>query len=289
MNEPHDNFLDLPADLRDLTKSHYVILPIPYENRRGYRTGTTGGPMAILEASRKITRFDAELNAEFCGPGVTTFPIIQPAAGPDEQINRIKETALPIMKAGRFILSLGGEHSLTVPLVECAAEAHGPISVLQIDSHAELSDNFDDVESSHSCTMRGVMQTAEKICQVGIRSISKAEFDQCPAQVANFITPEIIASDTGWIERAVSLLGPTVYITIDISGLDPSIAPGTGTPEPDGLTWKQITSLLRAVCTARKVIAADVMEVHPLGENHTTEDLAARLAYKIIAYTQLGA
>ena len=132
------------------------------------------------------------------------------------------------------------------------------------------------------------MQTAEKICQVGIRSFSQAEFDQCPDQVANFITPEKIASDKHWIKKAISMLGPTVYITIDISGLDPSIAPGTGTPEPNGLTWPQITSLLRGVCAARKVVAADVMEVHPLGENHTTEDIAARLAYKIIAYTQLG-
>ncbi len=289
MKESLDNFLDLPAELRDLAHSHYVILPIPYEHRRDYRTGTTGGPMAILEASRKIARFDPELKGEFCSRGITTYPIIQPAAGPYEQTNRIKATALPVMKAGKFLLSLGGEHSLTVPLVQCAAEAHGPISVLQIDAHAELSDNFDDIELSHSCTMRRIMETAEKICQVGIRSFSKAQFDQCPQQVANFITPEVIASDKGWIKKAISLLGPTVYVTIDISGLDPSIAPGTGMPAPDGLTWKQITSLLRAVCSDRKVVAADIMEVHPLGENHITEALAARLAYKIIAYTQLGA
>ena len=137
--------------------------------------------------------------------------------------------------------------------------------------------------------MRRVLGVTDRLCQVGIRNFSLEESRDCPEQVARFITPAVIASDRGWVERALALLGPgpKVYLTIDIDGLDPSIAPGTGTPEPGGLTWAQTLELVRAVCTRRKVVAADIVEVRPIPPNHVTEFLAARLAYKIIAYTQL--
>jgi len=123
---------------------------------------------------------------------------------------------------------------------------------------------------------------------VGIRNFSREEYEQCPRQAANFITPTVIAEDPNWIDRALSLLGDKVYVTVDIDGFDPSIEPGTGTPEPGGLTYRQGLSLLRRVCTERQVVSADIVEVRPLGANHVTEFLAARLAYKIIAYTQIA-
>jgi agmatinase len=202
-------------------------------------------------------------------------------------MSRVREAAGAILATGKFLLTLGGEHSITAPLVEAAAKFHGPLSVLQIDAHADLRDRYDGTPFSHACVMRRVLETAEKIAQVGVRNFSREENDDCPRQVVNFITPGLIASRRDWIDRTLKLLGERIYLTIDIDGLDPSIAPGAGTPEPGGLTWQQTTALLKALCTRRKVVAADIVEVRPIPPNHVTEFLAARLAYKIIAYTQL--
>jgi len=158
--------------------------------------------------------------------------------------------------------------------------------VLQIDAHADLRDSYGGTGHSHACVMRRVLEITDSICQVGIRSFSREEYEACPAQVAGFVTPESIARDPCWIDRVVARLGERVYVTVDMDGLDPSIAPGVGTPEPGGLTWRQVTGLLRRVCAQRHVVGADVVEVRPVPPDHVTEFVAARLAYKIIAYTQ---
>ena len=286
MRNPHGAFLALPAEHSDPAASHYAVLPVPYEGTVSYKAGTSGGPMAILDASEQVELFDEELKGEFHHAGIATYPLVQPAAGPEEQIRRVRAAASPIITAGKFLLTLGGEHSITQALVAEVAEAYGDISVLQIDAHADLRDEYEGTPHSHACVMRRVLATTDRICQVGIRSYSREEAEQCPQQVADFITPELIAADPHWIERALAMLSETVYVTIDIDGFDPSIAPGTGAPEPGGLTWEQGRALLRRVCAERRVLAADIVEVRPIPPNHITEFLAARLAYKIIAYTQ---
>ena len=231
------------------------MLPVPYEGTVTFKPGTAAGPDAIIEAPAQVELFDEELRGEF-------------------------------FQAGKFLLTLGGEHSITAPLVAAAAEVHGPLSVLQIDAHADLRDSYDGTKHSHACVMRRVLETTDRICQVGIRSVSRDEYVACGQQVANFITPGIIREQADWIDRALRLLGRKVYVTVDMDGLDPSIAPGVGTPEPDGLSWLQVTRLLRRVCAERDVVAGDVVEVRPIPPNHVTEFAAARLAYKLIAYTQ---
>ena len=158
--------------------------------------------------------------------------------------------------------------------------------MLQIDAHADLRQAFCGTPHSHGSVMRRILDITGRICQVGIRSFSAEELESCPAQVRNFITPEIIRRDAKWIDRALRMLSDKVYVTIDIDGFDPAYAPGTGTPEPGGLDWQQVTGLLRRVCCRRQVVSADIVEVRPIPPGHQTEYLAARLAYKIIAYTQ---
>jgi agmatinase len=262
------------------------VLPVPYEGTVSYETGTSGGPRAVLRASCQVEWLDEEFREEFVSAGVATWPMIQPAPGPDDQMRRVREAADSICGQGKFLLAIGGEHSISVPCIEAANEAFGPISVLQIDAHADLRDTYDGTRLSHACVMRRVLEVTDRICQVGIRSFSAEEYSQCPDQVARFITPEIVNTQPDWIDRAIGMLGEKVYVTIDVDGFDPSIAPGTGTPEPGGLDWRQGLALLRRVCAEREVVAADVVEVRPIPPNHTTEFLAARLAYKMIAYTQ---
>ena len=251
-----------------------------------YKAGTAGGPQAIVSASRHVELFDPELGREFHEAGIATYPAITPADSPSGQFWRIQTFARPILGRGQFLLALGGEHSITAPLVELASQTSGSISVLQIDAHADLRDSYDGTPHSHACVMRRILEITDRICQVGVRSFSKEEYDTCPEQVERFVTPEVIRNEPGWIDRVVRSLGQRVYVTIDMDGLDPAIAPGVGTPEPDGLTWHQVASLLRTVCAERHVVAADIVEVRPIPPNHVTEFLAARLACKLIAYTQ---
>ena len=287
MAEQVIKFLDLPPELSDPATARYAVLPVPFEATAPYKAGTAAGPIAVLEASRHLTCFDEELCRSFAEAGVATCPVVQPAPTVEGQLPRVREAAEPVLRSGSFLLSLGGEHAITVPIVEAAAEMHADLSVLQIDAHPDLRETYEGSRYSHACVMRRVLETTDRICQVGIRSIAPEEYEACPQQVDKFITPAHAAGDPDWIDRALALLSENVYVTLDIDGLDPSIAPGTGCPEPAGLTYEQVVSLLRRVCLERRVVAADIVEVCPIPPNRVTEHVAARLACKIIAYTQL--
>ena len=268
-------------------EARYAILPVPYEGTVSYMKGTALGPAAVIDASTQVEEFDEELLGDFRGAGIVTLPAIPPAETPEEQMVRVESAAREAMK-DKFLLTIGGEHSITGPLVRAAAERFGEISVLQIDAHADLRDSYDGTIHSHAAVMRRVLEVTPKIAQVGIRNFSKEEYEQCPGEVRNFITPLMVETDPNWIDRTLDLLGDQVYLTVDIDGFDPAYVPGTGTPEPGGLSWRQVTALLRRVCEERKVVSADIVEVIPLAGQKVSEFLAARLACKIIAYTRLG-
>ncbi|MGC9454557.1 MAG: agmatinase [Phycisphaerae bacterium] len=278
-------FLDLPAEYSDPRQSRYVMLPAGYEGTVSYEAGTAEAPEAIIAASRHVELFDEELAGEFYEPGVATHAPIGPAEGPDRQVALVREAAEPIFRDNRFPLALGGEHSITVGMVQAAA-AVDDVSVLILDAHADLRDEYEGEKLSHACVAARVLEVTDKLCQVGIRSYSREEYEAHGERVRSFITPAVVESDPNWIARALDMLERRVYVSVDIDALDPSIAPGTGTPEPGGLGWKQVLQLLREVCSKRQVVGADIVEVRPLPPSRVTEFIAARLAYKLIAYTQ---
>ena len=287
MKLPLYNFMDLPPDACEAAKARYAVLPVPYEGTVTFMRGTADAPAAIIDASAQVEEFDDELAQDFRAAGIVTLSSIMPAEKPEEQMRRVASTARAVMRSGKFLLTLGGEHSITAPLVRAAAEQHGEISVLQIDAHADLRDTYKGSTHSHACVMRRVLEVTDHVAQVGIRNFSQEECAECPRQVERFITPAMVESDPDWIDRVLSLLGEKVYVTVDVDGFDPAYVPGTGTPEPGGLTWRQVTALLRRICAERQVVSADIVEVVPLPGQKVSEFLAARLAYKIIAYTQL--
>lgn len=286
MSNIPDNFLGLLPEQCDPKAAKYAILPVPYDGTVSYKAGTAAGPAEIIEASKQVEWFDEELLAEFHEAGIATYPPVPAADTPDEEVARIRAAAEPILREGKFLLTLGGEHSITAPVVAAVAAVHGPISVLQFDAHADLRDSYNGTKHSHAAVMRRVLDITPNIAQVGIRNFSREEFDNCREQIDRLIMPKQINEDPAWMDAAMALLGEKVYITIDIDALDPAFAPGTGTPEPGGMTWEQMTGLLRRVFAERKVVSADIVEVMPIPPNHATEFLAARLAYKLIAYNE---
>jgi len=184
---------------------------------------------------------------------------------------------------GKFLITLGGEHSITSPIVGATAARHAGLSVLQIDAHADLRDSYLDERHSHACAMRRTLEHAPLV-QVGIRNVSEEEARAIPGLKTSIFYDWNMRSDPNWIERAVGALSDTVYITIDLDGLEPGLMPAVGTPEPGGLSWRELITLLRRTFETRRVVACDVVELCPIPGVASPNFVAARLVYKLLTY-----
>jgi len=281
------NFGGLPEENSRYESARAVIFPIPLERTTSYERGTVRGPAAILEASRNMETFDDELGVEtFLKMGIATLAPADAAEGTLEKVLAdLYTTELALLRDGKFPVALGGEHSLTPPLVAAAAKQFADLSVLQIDAHADLREAYQGNRASHASAMRRVLETCPAV-QVGIRSLSIEESEAIPHLRTKIYWARDIARAPleNWIPRVVADLSPHVYLTVDLDGFDPAYVPATGTPEPGGLDWYQVTSLLRAVAQERKIVAADVVELLPQHGDHASDFLAAKLVYKILGY-----
>ena len=284
-------FFQLPPELTDPKTARFHVLPIPYEGTVCFMHGTATGPDAILDMSDQMEYIDEELRNEFYKAGIATYAPIPSAPTPAEQsqciYNAVRSLFQPNFQSP-FPIILGGEHSITPPIVRAAAEVYPNLSVLQFDAHADLRDEFTGGKFSHASAMRRVLEITPYLTQVGVRSYSAEELQECPEQIDRLITVPMLETEAGLrkaIETILDRLTDTVYITFDIDAFDPAIAPATGTPEPGGMTWRQATTILREVSQAKNIIGADVVETAPFQNgNIITEFLAARLVAKIMAY-----
>lgn len=269
-----------------LEKAKAVVIPVPYDSTTSYRCGTRDGPHAIISASRQLEAFDLELGAEPAAKlGIHTLDEIEPNVdSPKEMINRVQDLVAEITGKKKFPVVLGGEHSISVGPVRALKQEYPDLSVLQIDAHADLRDTYQDSMYSHACVMRRIREEVDKAVQIGIRSASKEEMD--------YIAEENLNSSVQWgpfVDRSKVLRGlsKNVYITFDLDGIDPSEAPGVGTPEPGGLNWEEAMRLLHSVCDNKNVVGFDVVELSPIPGSVQTDFLAAKLAYKLLGYSML--
>lgn len=282
-----DNFLGLSPRDADFRRARYAILPIPYDGTVSFQVGTRGGPRAIISASQQVELFDEEYGREFHQAGVATLsPVAPNMSGPKGMFNDIHAAARKVLAARKFLIALGGEHSITPPLVRAVASKFKSLSVLQIDAHADLRASYEDTPLSHACAMRRVWDMGIKVVGVGIRNYSREESVFIKKRRPTLVSPRQAREDADWIQKIVDNLSSNVYVSIDIDGFDPAYAPGTGTPEPGGLDWFEVTDLLKAVSIDRAIVAADVVEVLPLPGSAQTEFLAAKLIYKLIAHAE---
>ncbi len=283
-----DKFLGLPPEHTNPERARYVVVPVPYEGTVCFLKGTAGGPQAIIDVSCQMESFDEETRAEYFRAGIATDEPVLPAATPEETASGVRLRAERWFAKDAFPVFLGGEHGITLGAVQAAVDRHGPLSVLQFDAHADLRQSFTGGTYSHASVMRRVLEHTDSLVQVGIRSFSKEEADECPERIAKIIRPCMVArARERTIETILFRLRHNVYITIDMDGFDPAVAPGVGTPEPGGLRYPDVLAIIRAVIANKNVVGADVVETLPLGGNQVaTEFLAARLVGKIIAYRE---
>ena len=290
MNAYKYHFLEYDAENTRNPRAPYAVFPIPFERTVSFGRGTSQAPTAILKASMQAELFDEEF---FCAPGlkVQTLPAADCRGSTTAVFNRIRRRAESILKAGRFLMSFGGEHSLTIPLVAAAKSACGDISVLNLDSHLDLRDSFRGSRFSHACVFRRIMEMNIPVTHAGTRSLCREEYEFVKRNHLNvYWARDILAAKNDkWIGEIIRRLRKKVYISIDADALDPSIMPGTGTPEPGGLAWQTVLRLLHQVCLERKVIAADIVEVIPLPNTPLCEYVAAKLALKLMTYISKSA
>lgn len=280
------NFLGLHAEENTYNDAKAVILPVPYDSTTSYRSGTREGPTAIIQASKNIELFDIALGCEPLNTGVFTMPEVEPdMAGPEATVKGVEEIVDQIVQDGKLPVVLGGEHSIsTAPAAAMAKRFPDSFSVLQIDAHADLRESYENTPYNHASVMSRIIKFAP-VTQVGIRNISgsEMEFVRSSGHKGIFWAHEIKPSNSSWMYRVVEQLQPNVFVTIDLDGLDPSIMPAVGTPEPGGLLWDQVTDLMEKVIAKRNVVGFDVMELCPIPGNIAPDFLAAKLVFRILA------
>jgi len=269
-----------------LDTAEIVVWPVAYEGTVSYGTGTEAGAMAIIDASRNMELYEEETDAEVYKLGIHTLPEFTPRPSPAQMMGDLYSETKRLLDLDKFVCMLGGEHSVSAPVIRAHAEKYENISVLQIDAHADLRDSYDGTEHSHASIMARVVKDLKiPSVQVGIRSISSEEAlslkDGLPTKI--FWARDIVGR-TDWIDDAVNSLTDNVYLTIDIDGLDPSIVPTTGTPEPGGLGWYETLALIRKLAENKRVIGMDLVEYSYVPGQDSVAFLCAKLVYKSLAY-----
>lgn len=281
---PQRVFAGLGPPYSDLQKAKAVVLPVPYDSTSEWRSGSRHGPQAIIDASEYLELYDLDLDREIYKAGICTLPRVEPLLGsPQGMIDRVYQIVRDLVQKGKFVVLLGGEHSLSLGAVRAFKEALPTLSVLQLDAHADLRNEYLGTKYGQACVMRRILEVCP-ICQVGVRSLSWEERQFSTEKQLNTLYMADLASNRVSIDRITESLSQDVYITIDVDVLDPSIMPAVGTPEPDGMSWRQILDIVELVTRRKHVVGFDLMEFCPTAGSSSCAYLLAKLGYKVIGY-----
>lgn len=290
---PKENFLAIGKEVSTFTSSKIVVLPAPYEHTVSYGGGARRGPAGIISASHFVEFYDDELDRELCNDaGIATLPAIRFGKNIHAKaIDLLYRQVRALLEQDKFVVTLGGEHTISQAPIKAHLEKYPDLSVLQFDAHSDLRDSYEGSKYSHASVMARVCEflNPARIVQVGIRAqcIEEARFIRRHGMTTLYAHQIRGALRDSWQQRALEKLSGHVYVTFDVDGFDPSIMPSTGTPEPNGLNWPETMQLLRQVGEHKMIVGFDVVELAPV-KGVTHPDLtAARLTYKMMNYAFL--
>lgn len=281
------NFAGLAPPYCDRAQAKVVVVPVPYDGTSEWHGGSRHGPRAIIEASRYLELYDVELDAEIHQLGIHTLGELEPAmGGPEDMVERVYHVVRGLGTEGKFVVVLGGEHSVSLGAVRALKEYFPDLNVLQLDAHADLRDEYLGTRYGHACVMRRVSEHCP-VVQVGVRSLSLEEKQFMERSGIKCLFIEGPEGRPGDLQEVVASLREHVYVTIDLDVFDPSVMPAVSMPEPGGMQWHQVLSLLKFVARRRRIVGFDLVELCPEeGPDHCAF-LAAKLAYKLIGYALL--
>jgi agmatinase len=269
-------------------KAKFVVIPVPYDLTSTYQSGSRRGPAAILDASANMELYDEELHQETYKAGIHTLPSLEAdARGPAEMMKAIRRTVAGIVTDGKIPVMLGGEHSISFGAVKAVQAAFPELTVLQLDAHADLREAYQGTPFSHAAVARRIAEICPLV-QAGIRSMSVEEAEFLTMSPVKSYTADFILDGGSWYETICGDLKGDIYLTVDLDVLDPAIMPATGTPEPGGITWRDLIRLIREVAIRCRIRGFDVVELAPIPGMVAPDFLASKLTYRIMGYLTTG-
>jgi agmatinase len=275
------NFGNLPREYSSLESSAVAIVPVAYDGTSVWVKSASKGPQAILEASASLELFDIETQTEVFRQGIFTDEPIEGDIAAEQMISETNDLIHYHLEEGRFPIVIGGEHCVSIGAMQVQARKYENLTILQLDAHSGLCDQYEVSKYNHSCIMARAKELAP-IIQVGIRSMDVSEKNATDSD--HLFLAHDIHENHNWFDKVVSKLSDNVYVTIDLDVLDPAIMPSTGSPEPGGLQWYDTLALLRKVFTEKNVVGFDIVELCPNPDNKAPDFLAAKLLYKAVTY-----
>lgn len=278
------NFGGIDAAYSRLDTARVVVFPVSYGGAGMAETGS--GPIAIIDASRTLELYEEESNSEVFKIGIHTLREFLPRSTAEATMSALYEEATGVIKTGKFLCTLGGGHMISVPIIQAHAENYYDLSVLQIDARPDLCGSFaDEAVSNRSVMTRVAGEMRIPSVQVGIRSISADEIRSLESGLpTKLFWAKDIVGRTNWIDEAIDSLTASVYLTIDVHGLDPSIMPVAERPEPGGLGWYDTLALIRKLAAKKPVVGMDLVEFPYPEHSISGAVLGAKLVYKSLAY-----
>jgi len=278
----------LGADNKSNNKEKVVVIPFGLEKTVSYGGGTSKGPKEIIKASHQVELFDEDLNKEpYKHIGIKTlkpFPIKKNIIDALKQIENINKLLLDTKK---FPLVLGGEHSLTAGAIRPFIKKFGKICLLHFDAHADLRNSYNRNKFSHASVIRRCLDNPNvSVISFGIRNISSNEISflsKNRKRIKIYWAKDKLNWDLNKFKKIIR--NKKVYLTFDVDGLDSSLMPATGTPEPGGLFWNETIKIIKIAAQSSKIVGGDINELSPIKGFDSYNFLVAKLAYKIISYS----
>lgn len=275
------NFGGIEDKYSSLESSHVLLQSIPYDGTSTWGKGADKGFDTFLEAAENMELFDIETGLEVYKKGIHILPKIDIKSSPEAVYEGVRASTEKILNLDKFPTFFGGEHSVSIGIIEAFQKKYDNLSVLQLDAHADLRESYMGSKFNHACAVHQASKTTNLV-QVGIRSMDSSEKPYLNPEKCFFA--EKMYGQNEWMPESIDLLTDPVYITLDLDVLDPSIMPATGTPEPGGMDWNTIIQYLKKVFESREVVGFDIVEFAPIEGFNAPSFLVSKLYYKLLSY-----
>ncbi|MDF1574079.1 MAG: agmatinase [Bacteroidales bacterium] len=274
-------FGGIPEKYAEFDRSEILLQSIPYDGTSTWGKGADRGFEAFLEAAGNMELYDIETDSEVYKQGIHLLPEIKEKASPESVYQVVRKQTQHLLSSDKFLTFFGGEHSISIGIMEAYWQAFPGLTVLQLDAHADLREQYLGSPYNHACAMHKASKESNLI-QVGIRSM-----DSCEKQFmdpAKCFFARDMQSGKNWEEASLALMGEQVYLSIDLDVLDPSVMPSTGTPEPGGMHWYEMLGYLKKVFSTKDIVGFDIVEFSPIRDLKAPDFLVAKLYYKLLSY-----
>lgn len=281
--KPHPiPFLGLPDNQSSLETAAVALVPFGYEGGVSYGKGTAAAPTAILKASQYLELYDEVLEDEPCRIGIAT--VAEPAIpqAPEDMLETLENLTDALLNQKKFVVVIGGDHSITTGYVRALARRYKNFGVLQLDAHSDLRESYEGSPLSHACTMARLREITPHTLQIGIRSMCAEEASLVKAQDLALCTMHRYRRGGFDLEAELARLPEQLFITVDVDVFDWSVIASTGTPEPGGMLWDEAMDLLQMVFRSKMVIGFDVVELAHRDHDANSPFATAKLIYKMI-------